>query len=88
MQDMAPLDILYPDSLCFISAHCHAVNSGHKGYTGHVRQSPECKKKEHFAGECCQYGSTTPVDIVLSLLVDEGIPDLGIATFVLVNTKK
>ncbi len=40
-----PLSLLYPDSLCFESAKCHAVSSGQKAYVGHERQTNECKQK-------------------------------------------
>ncbi len=88
MKYMAPLDILMPDSLCYQSAHCHAVSSSKKGYVGHERQTEECKRLQKFSAECCQYGSTTPLDIVLSLLVDQGVPDLGHRKICLGNYSK
>jgi hypothetical protein len=77
LRTMKPMRVLVPDSLCFVSALCHATTSGANGYTGHERQSAACKRAEHFDAECCQYGSRAAVDIVLSLLVDEGVEDLG-----------
>ncbi len=77
LMQQAPLPLLRPDSLCFVSAHCHAASSGPKGYVGHTRQSADCRKKQHFAGECCQYGITDPLEIVLSLLVDQDVESLG-----------
>lgn len=72
-----PKSLLYPDSLCFVSAHCHAVQSGAAGIKGHVRNTSDCIKKEHYYAECCDYGNKDPLKIVLSLLIDHGVPSLG-----------
>lgn len=77
LEKQQPLSILAPDSLSWVSAQCHATESGKKGYLGHDRQSKNCKAVTHFMGECCQYGEETPLDIVMSLLIDEGVPSLG-----------
>lgn len=72
-----PLNLLYPDSLCFISADCHAINAGLEGYIGHQRSKPSCEKKWYYNGECCDYGSSTALDILMDLMIDEGEPSLG-----------
>jgi len=77
LEKMEPLNILYPDKACFESARCHAYTSGITGYVGHARKTKDCKTKKHFYGECADYGHSDPLDIVLSLLIDEGIPSLG-----------
>lgn len=77
MNSMTPMGTLNPDSLCYLSANCHASTSGKKGYVGHVRQSPECRQSQHFHGECCQYGVDDALGIVLNLLVDQDVPDYG-----------
>ncbi|MCU0375278.1 MAG: hypothetical protein MUF24_08225 [Chitinophagaceae bacterium] len=77
LQKMKPAPLLLPDSVLWVSAGCHAQSSGLTGYTGHQRQTPECKSKERFLGECCDYGSSKPLDIVMSLLIDEGVESLG-----------
>jgi len=77
MLTMKPLKILKPDTACFRSAQCHATSSGATGYTGHERQTTECKKSRYFNGECCQYGFRDPLSVVVSLLVDEGVASLG-----------
>jgi uncharacterized protein YkwD len=77
LQKMEPLNMLYPDKNCFESAMCHAYSSGLTGYVGHERKTKDCKTKKYFNGECCDYGHADPLDIVLSLLIDEGIPSLG-----------
>jgi uncharacterized protein YkwD len=77
LDTLKPLNILYPDSLCYVSAHCHALTSGKRGYVGHDRLSPQCKRNRHFTGECCNYGSDNPLEILLVLLQDKGVPSLG-----------
>ena len=76
MKHMKPASkTLIPTKALFESAKCHAHNSGAKGYVGHDRQSSTCKSD--FNGECCQYGYEKPTQIVLDLLIDEGVPSLG-----------
>ena len=65
---------LKPSKDLFESAKCHAISSGKVGYVGHDRIAG-CKS--NFRGECCDYGVYAPAQIVLSLLVDEGVPSLG-----------
>lgn len=77
MAGMEPLGILQPDQKCWTSAQCHAASSGKTGYVGHDRQTTECRKKVTFRGECCQYGISEPVAIILELLVDQGVTSLG-----------
>lgn len=66
--------MLDPDSLYYISAQCHAYTSGQTGYTGHDRQDEKCKVKKKFTAECCAYGKETPLSIVMTLLIDDGVP--------------
>jgi len=77
MKEMKALNILQPDKKSFESAQCHAITSGKKGYYGHDRQTSNCKKVVHFYGECCSYGESDALGIVLQLLIDEGVPSLG-----------
>ena len=74
---MQPGVILLPDKLCYTSAQCHAYQSGITGYEGHERKKVECKEKRYFNGECCDYGNDDALEIVLSLLIDEGVETLG-----------
>ena len=74
---LKPKQLLIPDNDCFTSAKCHAYSSGLVGYVGHERKTNDCKTKKRYYGECCDYGHKDPLDIVLSLLIDEGIPNLG-----------
>lgn len=65
---------LRPDRSLFQSAFCHAMNSGKTGYVGHDRKW-ECNTR--FAGECCSYGFDDALDIIMQLLIDDGVPSLG-----------
>jgi uncharacterized protein YkwD len=71
------LSLLMPDSICYVSAFCHAITSGKSGYVGHERQSNSCKENQYYSGECCAYGYSNPLDIVMQLLIDEDVPSLG-----------
>ncbi|WP_338762997.1 CAP domain-containing protein [Bernardetia sp. ABR2-2B] len=76
LKNMQPVGVLYPQKDLFVSARCHAVSSGKKGYVGHERLSNSgCKAK--FAGECCSYGQFDALEIVMQLLIDSGVPSLG-----------
>ena len=77
LQKTQPMELLYADSLCFKSALCHAQTTGKDGTVTHDRTTEECKKQLYFRAECCHYGYNTALDILVSLLVDEGVPSLG-----------
>jgi hypothetical protein len=74
---LKPLPLLQPDSLCWVSARCHAISSGQAGYVGHGRLNDECQRLRYYQAECCHYGYNQPLDILVSLLVDEDVPSLG-----------
>jgi len=74
---------LLPDYNLFVSANCHAYESGKTGYVGHDRKKKKCEAD--FYGECCDYGSSKPIDIVMSLLIDEDVPSLGHRKIMLSN---
>ena len=76
LQQLKPVKIqLSSDSLNYLSAKCHAVYSGLNGYVGHERTRSGCNA--HFYGECCDYGSSNALNILLDLLIDDGIPNFG-----------
>ena len=77
LRNSKPLSLLYPDSLCFESAKCHALYSGKMAYVGHERKTEECKVKKHYEGECCQYGYEDALSILMDLLIDQNVPSLG-----------
>lgn len=77
MASMEPLPILKPDDRLYKSALCHVTTTGKTGYVGHDRKTAECRKAQHYSGECCQYGIDDPLGIILNLLVDENVESLG-----------
>jgi len=77
LRNQEPLGLLYPDSICYVSANCHAISAGKNGYVGHNRQTEDCKNKWVFNGECCDYGHNQALDILMSLMIDEGVASLG-----------
>lgn len=71
--NMKPHSILYPDYELFKTAECWALEAGKRGLKGHDRI--HCSKDYH--AESCDYGNKNGFDVVLSLLVDKFVPDLG-----------
>ncbi len=79
LKDLAaasPLPPLKPDEALFVAARCHAIQSGITGYVGHQR-SKSCDGTLIYHAECCQYGWNDALHVVMSLLIDENIPNLG-----------
>lgn len=74
---MAPLNLLKPNKKCYESAYCQATTTGSLGYTGHDRKTANCKAKIFYNGECIDYGNDEALDILLNLMIDEGVPSLG-----------
>lgn len=74
MLHMEPVPALYPDKVLFESARCHAESTGKNGEIGHKR-TDGCKSK--FSGECCSYGLSKPLDVVIQLLIDKHVSSLG-----------
>lgn len=77
LNKMEPVGLLTADSLCWVSAKCHALSSGEKGYVGHERLTETCTRQKKFWAECCQYGFNSALEIVMNLLIDEDVPSLG-----------
>ena len=73
LMQLDPLPCLLPNKQCWESAKCHAISSGARGFVGHEREDCE----SYFWGECCQYGPSDPLAIILQLLVDRGVESLG-----------
>lgn len=58
----------------------YALEMGRKGFTGHRSFTSRFKNnnvKYDFTGENCSYGYNSALDIIMQLLIDEGIPDYG-----------
>jgi hypothetical protein len=73
LNEMQPLNILYPNRQLFRTAECWAVEAGQRGLKGHDRIT--CRTDYH--AEACDYGNNNGFDVVLSLLVDKYVPSLG-----------
>ena len=72
---------LFPEKDLTAIAQGHAVRSGEKGTTGHnefkKRFEPLMGDPYMHVAENCSYGYERAIDIVLSLLIDEGVKSLG-----------
>ncbi len=74
------LPMLIPERDLYNGAREHAIWSGKKGYEGHkgFKNRFEPLMKIYMeVGENIYYGEYTPLEIVIQLLIDEGISDLG-----------
>jgi|GEM_PF-84592 len=74
------LPLLRPEKDLYNVARSHAIQSGKSGYAGHKGFNKRYKsllEKYRTVGENCDYGNHSPLQIVMLLLIDEGIPDLG-----------
>ena len=77
-----PLEALYPDRELYELAKCWAKESGEKGITGHNRISCPDVGREN-----CSYGYSKGLEIVMQLLIDDGIASLGHRTNILSSSK-
>lgn len=75
MASMSPVPPVFPDAGLYNLANCFAKEQGKNGSTGHVRV--ECPKLTGEWGECCSYGMSTGRDILMQLIIDNGVPDCG-----------
>ena len=80
LQRVKDLPMLIPEKDLYNAARGHATKSGVKGIEGHkgfkARYSPLMENYMEV-GENIYYGDYTPEEIVLQLLIDKGIEDLG-----------
>ena len=70
---MKPLKPLVFDSAMFELAKCWSAESGKSGEIGHNRKN--CKSG--YSGECCSYGFSGALDIVMQLMIDYNVPGYG-----------
>lgn len=73
LKEMKPVRPLYPDKKMYELALCWAKEAGERGIIGHDRK--QCR--DGYFAECCTYGRTTAIEIVMSFLIDEGVSSLG-----------
>lgn len=80
LQKVKDLPMLLPEKDLYDVARDHATKSGVKGYEGHKgfknRYTPLMSRYMEV-GENIYYGKYTAEEIILQLLIDEGIEDLG-----------
>lgn len=75
-----PLNALEFSEDLYKIASEYAKEMGNKGFTGHRSYTSRFKKNEvkyAYTGENCSYGYNNPLDIVMQLLIDQGVSDLG-----------
>lgn len=70
------LPALLPDSVLYEKAKQFAILSGEKGQVGHYNFANRMKGYL-LAGENCDYGSSKPLEIIMHLLIDDGVTNLG-----------
>jgi hypothetical protein len=70
-----PMRAVVPSERLKVSADCFAKAQGERGTTGHNRWSTGCPDLN--TAENCQYGMDSGEDIVMRLLIDEGVTSLG-----------
>lgn len=73
LDNAQPVAALLPDSMLTLTADCFSNELGKSGGTGHDRK----KCKEDYLGENCSFGKIRAKDIVMQLLIDEGVSSLG-----------
>lgn len=74
MKKMESAGLLGFNQKCWESAECHATSVGKVGKVTHDRE-PGCTA--YFSGECCHYGSSDPLGIIVNLLIDRSVESLG-----------
>jgi|SRR6218665_2769586 len=75
-----PMGVLVPNKNLWMFTKEHAIRSGKEGTIGHGNYKERLKKTEFinlYTAENCDYGNKRPIDIVMSLLIDEDIKDTG-----------
>lgn len=89
LKSLKPLEEFYVDEELQVLAVNYATSSGAKGQVGHFQFNQrfiKVLKQGKYCGENCQYGYNSAINIVMDLLIDEGIEDYGHRKNIL-NTK-
>lgn len=75
------LPLLHPEQDLTAVAQGHSMNTGRTGRVGHQgfkrRFEPLMGNPYDRVAENCSYGYEQAIDIVISLLIDEGVSDMG-----------
>lgn len=77
--NLKPLALVYPNRKLYRIAKSWAIQAGKLNVTGHQGFSQRTRKfsKVKPFSECCSYGHNTGLEIVLQLLIDDGVKNLG-----------
>lgn len=84
LKTMNSKSIIYPSKELFKTAECWAEEAGKRGLKGHDRIN--CTPDYH--AESCDYGNKNGFDVVLNLLVDKFVTNLGHRKMLLGNYSK
>lgn len=78
------LNTLIPDETLYRAARKHAVASGKEGRLGHTSSAGNFEQRLkplasqfNYLLENCDYGSSEALDILMNLMIDEGLPEVG-----------
>jgi uncharacterized protein YkwD len=85
MEETSPISLLRPSKGLTLAAGDHAVDQSRTGNTGHFgsdKSTPSSRMDRYgewqiILGENVSYGPFSGREIVVGLLVDDGIPDIG-----------
>ena len=80
LRNVKNLPMLVPDKYLYDIARNHAVKSGKSGQQGHQgfkKRFRELDRSYIYFGENCYYGRDNSLVIVIKLLIDEEVTDLG-----------
>ena len=85
MEDTEPMNLLIPSEGVSLAASDHALDLSLTGDTGHIGsdRSEFSARNERYGqwlisiGEVISYGPTTGREIVIGLLIDDGVSDRG-----------
>lgn len=81
LRKVEDLPLLIPEADLTSIAQSHATESGRTGHVGHKgfekRFEPYMGAPYTNVGENCSYGYANAIDIVITLLIDEGVKNVG-----------
>ncbi|MCF8226359.1 MAG: CAP domain-containing protein [Bacteroidales bacterium] len=81
LRKVEDLGLLFPEKDLTLIAQGHAEESGRTGHVGHKdfnkRFDPLMGNPYNSVGENCSYGYQNAIDIVITLLIDDGVESLG-----------
>lgn len=80
LENQDKLHAFKPPKELFEIAKDHAKTSGKTSHVGHKnfdKRYKEALKSYNTVGENCYYGNGDALEIVITLLIDEGVPNLG-----------